>query len=70
MSKSFDWPAMRQRALYDLRLTPDQFWALTPVEFMLMLGLSDDALPMGRAGLERLCREFPDGNGNETNDEI
>ena len=43
-----------------LRLTPDQFWALTPAELMLMLGRGAGAAPMGRARLDEMLAAFPD----------
>jgi uncharacterized phage protein (TIGR02216 family) len=46
--------------LVGLRLSPEAFWRLTPAELMLMLGLSRDNAPMGRARFEDLLRAFPD----------
>jgi uncharacterized phage protein (TIGR02216 family) len=45
-----------------LRLSPRDFWAMTPVEFAAAVGLSRGAcaLPPTRADLSRLMREFPD----------
>jgi uncharacterized phage protein (TIGR02216 family) len=44
-----------------LRLSPRDFWAMTPVEFAAAAGLSrGGALPPTRADLSRLMREFPD----------
>ncbi|THH38313.1 phage tail assembly chaperone [Aliishimia ponticola] len=57
--KSFDWPALMRAGMIGLRLPPDQFWALTPAEFTLMLGEGASA-PMKRAGLEALMKAFPD----------
>ncbi|MCV6598443.1 MAG: phage tail assembly chaperone [Mangrovicoccus sp.] len=56
----FDWPAMRRRALGQLGLKPAEFWALTPVEFLEMLGVEPAQAPMGRAGFEALMQAFPD----------
>jgi uncharacterized phage protein (TIGR02216 family) len=46
-----------------LRLSPRDFWAMTPVEFAAAAGLSRraSALPPTRADLSRLMHEFPDG---------
>lgn len=55
-----DWPALLRAGLRDLRLTPQQFWALTPAELGLMLGLNGYNAPLGRAGLNGLIRAFPD----------
>jgi len=50
--------------LFGLRLPPDAFWRLTPIELMTMLGLGAREAPMGRARLEELARAYPDrGDG-------
>lgn len=46
--------------LNGLRLTPDQFWRLTPAELRLMLGQEGAQAPMGRAGLDALMAAWPD----------
>ncbi|RMD91749.1 MAG: phage tail assembly chaperone [Alphaproteobacteria bacterium] len=51
--------------LHGLRLTPAQFWALTPVELGLMLGIEGRAAPLTRARLEELMRAFPDEGDGE-----
>jgi uncharacterized phage protein (TIGR02216 family) len=43
-----------------LRLSPNDFWAMTPREFAAAAGLSRYASPPTRADLARLMREFPD----------
>jgi uncharacterized phage protein (TIGR02216 family) len=45
-----------------LRLSPRDFWAMTPIEFAAAVGLSRraSALPPTRAELSQLMREFPD----------
>ncbi len=55
-----DWPALMHFGLADLRLRPDEFWALTPAELRLMLGEGGAARPMGRDGLEALLAAYPD----------
>lgn len=55
-----DWAALMRAGLCGLRLTPDQFWRLTPAELALMLGQADVARPMGRATLDALAARFPD----------
>ena len=47
--KRFDWPALMRLGLGQLRLAPDQFWALTPAELTLMAGL-DGARGNGALG--------------------
>jgi uncharacterized phage protein (TIGR02216 family) len=60
MSPAFDWPALLRAGLQHLRLRPAEFWALTPAELALMLGLDQRPLPMGRARLLQLSEQFPD----------
>ena len=61
MSGGFDWPALMRAGLRGVGLTPDQFWALTPAELLMMLGDGEGAArPLGRAGLEALAARFPD----------
>ena len=55
----FDWPALMRLGLGQLRLTPNQFWALTPAELALMSGLDGQAA-MDRAGLSELMAKYPD----------
>lgn len=62
MSDGLDWPGLMRAGLHDLRLHPTQFWALTPAELALMLGVQGKvARPMGRARLDELIARFPDG---------
>lgn len=64
----FDWPALMRLGLRGLGLRPAEFWALTPAELMLMLGLDAGAAPpMGRARLLELAAAYPDV-GKEKND--
>lgn len=56
----FDWPALMRVGMQGLRLTPDQFWRLTPVELGVMLGQGGAQAPMNRAGLEALQAAYPD----------
>ncbi len=47
--------------LQGLGLRPDEFWALTPAELLLMLGLNDGGPPaLNRARLAELSAQFPD----------
>ncbi|MCC5985832.1 MAG: phage tail assembly chaperone [Rhodobacteraceae bacterium] len=59
-ARHFDWSALMRAGLRDLRLTPAQFWALTPVELAVMLGFEGGAEPLNRARLEELAARFPD----------
>jgi len=56
-----DWPALLRLGLVGLRLTPDDFWALTPAELALMAeALSPQDRALNRAGLKALMRAHPD----------
>ncbi len=57
----FDWPAMLRAGIGGLHLQPRDFWALTPAELLMMLGLDRDTPPvLDRARLNELSRQFPD----------
>lgn len=56
----FDWPALMRAGLQGLRLTPAEFWGLTPAELRLMLGQAAGQGALGRAGLEALMAAYPD----------
>lgn len=56
----FDWPGILRAGVRGLGLAPAQVWALTPWEFLLLIGRDTDDAPMGRAGLDALMRAFPD----------
>lgn len=60
MADRFDWPALMRAGIKGLGLRPAEFWALTPVELMLMLGGGSGAAPLSRSRLEELARAFPD----------
>ncbi|WGI20833.1 rcc01693 family protein [Amylibacter sp. IMCC11727] len=56
-----DWIALMRIGMTHLRLQPHEFWALTPVELMVMAGMEPGATPtMTRASLDTLCAQFPD----------
>ena len=57
---TFDWPGLMRAGMLGLKLTPAQFWALTPAELLLMLGLDGSRPPMARARLEELAAAYPD----------
>lgn len=60
-----DWPALMRLGLTGLRLTPDQFWALTPTELMLMAGIDPAQPALGRPALDALMARFPDGDPDD-----
>lgn len=57
-----DWPGLMRAGLGDLGLKPWEFWALTPAELALMLGVDPMASAggMNRARLDELLARFPD----------
>lgn len=56
----FDWPALMRAGMTGLRLRPDEFWALTPAELLLMLGAGSGAAPLSRSRLDELAQAYPD----------
>ena len=57
---SLDWPGLMRAGLRGLGMKPDEFWRLTPVELMLMLGRDQADTPLNRGRLNELARAFPD----------
>lgn len=55
-----DWSALRRIGLCQLGLRPADFWALTPIELLLMLGVDPAQSPMERSRLAELERLHPD----------
>lgn len=55
-----DWPGLMRAGLHGLGLKPAEFWALTPLELMLMLGRDAPAGALTRARLDSLMARFPD----------
>ncbi|MEP5760308.1 MAG: phage tail assembly chaperone [Litoreibacter sp.] len=53
-----DWPALMRVGIGQRGLHPSEFWALTPIELMLMLGLDAREKPLNRARLAELERSF------------
>jgi uncharacterized phage protein (TIGR02216 family) len=54
------WPLLMRLGLSELRLPPDTFWALTPVELMLLTGQGSSQAPLTRSGFRDLSSRFPD----------
>ncbi|WP_425090959.1 rcc01693 family protein [Tropicimonas sp. S265A] len=64
-----DWPGLMRVGLKGLGLRPAEFWALTPVELMVLLGADGNAdAPLGRSRLEELIRQFPDRTEDDTDE--
>ncbi|AXC50154.1 phage tail assembly chaperone [Paracoccus suum] len=58
-----DWPGLMRAGIQGLGLKPREFWALTPAELALMLGLDltgGGGGPMNRVRLAELAARFPD----------
>lgn len=55
-----DWAGLLRAGLYQLRLHPAEFWALTPAELQIMLGATGATAPMDRPQFDALLRDFPD----------
>lgn len=55
-----DWAGLLRLGLGALRLSPAEFWALTPIELVLSAGLDTERAPMTRAGLDALLTAHPD----------
>ena len=55
-----DWAGLLRAGLFGLRLTPEAFWRLTPVELRIMLGTDRTGPVLTRARLEELAAAFPD----------
>ena len=64
----FDWAELLRLGLTRLGLRPAEFWALTPVELMLLLGPQAGLRPMDKTGLQALLEAYPDMK-NEAKDE-
>lgn len=55
-----DWPGLMRAGICVLGLTPGDFWRLSPAELQLLLGPSEDRLPMNRTRLDDLMTVYPD----------
>jgi len=55
-----DGPGLMRAGIGGLRLLPREFWALTPAELRMMLGVGAAVPPLSRARLEELAAAFPD----------
>ena len=62
--EGFDWAALLRIGLHHLRLKPAEVWALTPLEFLILMGVEGGPAPMARSRLEELTRKFPDHTPN------
>ncbi|MEI2686754.1 MAG: rcc01693 family protein [Cypionkella sp.] len=60
MTAGFDWPGLMRAGLTHLRLTPEAFWRLTPLELRMMLGAEQALPPLTKARLDELALIYPD----------
>ena len=56
----FDWPGLMRAGMQGLGLHPEQFWRLTPVELLVMLGIAGGDAPLTRQRLAEMSEAFPD----------
>ncbi|MDR9393572.1 rcc01693 family protein [Roseovarius sp. SYSU LYC5161] len=63
MKDGFDWPSLMRAGMQGLRLTPREFWALTPAELRVMLGHGRGSAPLARQRLDELLQAYPDKIG-------
>lgn len=64
----FDWPALMRAGLYGLRLRPEEFWALTPIELQIMLGQGAAAPSLTRQGFDALLKAYPDSKEGQSDE--
>lgn len=61
--QKFNWVELMRLGMMHLRLNPDQFWALTPAELVIMSGADAKAAAvLTRSGLHTLMAQYPDEN--------
>lgn len=60
-----DWAGLIRVGLGLLKLRPEQFWRLTPIELLTMMGMAANEAPLNRTRLEALVSAFPD-NAKDT----
>ncbi|MEP2530659.1 rcc01693 family protein [Shimia sp.] len=66
--KAFDWPALMRIAIQELQMQPDRFWALTPVEFTMIVSRGNGLAPLSRTGLDALLNAYPDATKGDLDD--
>lgn len=61
-----DWPGLMRAGLFGLGLKPAEFWALTPLELMVMLGREGGGPgALSRDRFDALLRAYPDKSGDD-----
>ena len=61
--RGLDWPGLMRAGITGLGLKPAEFWALTPAELALMLGIEAGPRGMDRSRLAELAALYPDTAG-------
>lgn len=64
----FDWPALMRVSYQGLGLSPAAFWAMTPSEFLILLGPENGAAPLRRDAFDALLARFPDKRDEDGHD--
>jgi len=64
MDSGLDWPGLMRAGMHGLGLRPQEFWALTPVELMVMLGRDGGPPGLTRDRFDALLASFPDSIGD------
>lgn len=60
-----DWAGLMRAGMRGLGLAPREFWALTPAELALMLGIEAGPRGMDRSRLAELAALYPDAPGGQ-----
>ncbi len=61
-----DWPGLMRLGMSRLRISPQEFWEMTPVELLLMAGLDEGPQGFSRARFEALSAAYPDKRQGQT----
>ncbi len=59
----FDWGAMLNVGVVQLKMPVRAFWDLTPAELMLLVSPAQASGSLRRSGFETLLAQFPDEMG-------
>ena len=60
MAPMFDWSALLRFGLSRLRLSPSEFWQLTPKELSLMARPHSPQARFGQREVQTLLEQYPD----------
>ncbi|TRW96872.1 phage tail assembly chaperone [Paracoccus sp. M683] len=58
--RGLDWSGLMRAGIRGLGLRPAEFWALTPAELALMLGVESGPPAMTRDRLAEMAARYPD----------